>query len=104
MSTNKLIQDLILFYVKENYNKYLEENDLKIIPEKDIESVISQLYIDKKEHIQVFLKNSLQQLMKDEYIGDQTLSNICREIFSDDELCKNRLVMEIKNYQKTKSE
>ena len=57
MSTNKLIQDLILFYVKENYNKYLEENDLKIIPEKDIESVISQLYIDKKEHIQVFLKS-----------------------------------------------
>ena len=104
MSTNKLIQDLILFYVKENYNKYLEENDLKIIPEKDIESIISQLYVDKKEHIQVFLKSSLKQLMKDEYIGDQTLSNICREIFSDDELCKNRLVMEIKNYQKTKSE
>tara|TARA_B100000963_G_C22375585_1_gene557873 strand:- start:436 stop:750 length:315 start_codon:yes stop_codon:yes gene_type:complete len=104
MSTNKLIQDLILFYVKENYNKYLEENELQIIPEKDIESVISQLYLGKKEHIQVFLKSSLQQLMKDEYIGDQTLSNICREIFSDDELCKNRLVMEIKNYQKTKSE
>ena len=104
MSTNKLIQDLILFYVKENYNKYLEENDIKIIPEKDIESVISQLYVGKKEHIQLFLKSSLKQLMKDEYIGDQTLSNICREIFSDDELCKNRLVMEIKNYQKTKSE
>ena len=104
MSTNKLIQDLILFYVKENYNKYLEENELQIIPEKDIESVISQLYLGKKQHIQVFLKSSLQQLMKDEYIGDQTLSNICREIFSDDELCKNRLVMEIKNYQKTKSE
>ena len=85
MSTNKLIQDLILFYVKENYNKYLEENDLHIIPEKDIESVISQLYVGKKEHIQTFLKGSLKQLMKDEYIGDQTLLNICREIFSDDE-------------------
>ena len=104
MSTNKLIQDLILFYVKENYNKYLEEHKLKIIPEKEIENVISQLYVSKKEHIQTFLKSSLQQLMKDEYIGDQTLSNICREIFSDDDLCKNRLIMEIKNYQKTKSE
>ncbi len=104
MSTNKLIQDLILFYVKENYNKYLEENNLNIIPEKDLKNVISQLYVDKKEHIQVFLKQSLTQIMKDEYIGDQTVSNICREIFSDDDLCKNRLVMEIKNYQKTKSE
>ena len=104
MSANKLIQDLILFYVKENYNKYLKENDLKIIPEKEIENVVSQLYVGKKEHIQGFLKSSLQQLMGDEYIGDQTLSNICREIFSDDDLCKNRLVMEIKNYQKTKSE
>ena len=100
MSTNKLIQDLILFYVKENYNKYLEDHKIKEIPEKDIADVISQLYVTKKEHIQTFLKDSLKQLMKDEYFGDQTLSNICREIFSDDELCKNRLIMEIKNYQK----
>ena len=80
--------------------KYLEDHKIKEIPEKDIADVISQLYVGKKEHIQNFLKGSLKQLMKDEYIGDQTLLNICREIFSDDELCKNRLVMEIKNYQK----
>ena len=71
MSTNKLIQDLILFYVKENYNKYLEDHKIKEIPEKDIADIISQLYVTKKEHIQTFLKDSLKQLMKDEYFGDQ---------------------------------
>ena len=37
--------------------------------------------------------------MKDDYIGDLALLNICNEIFEDDELCINRLTLEIKNFQ-----
>ena len=39
--------------------------------------------------------------MKDDYIGDLFVNNICIEIFRDDELCTNRIIQEIKNYQKT---
>ena len=101
MSSNaqKLIQDLIFFYVKENYKKHLEDNKLEIIPDNNISGIIDSIYIDKKKHLQQFLKDSLKEIMKDEYIGDLVVNNICYDIFNDDELCKNRLVMEIKIYQ-----
>jgi hypothetical protein len=101
-TASKLIQDLILFYVKENYNHYLTSNKIEKIPENKIKSVVNGIYVDKKSHLKEFLKGSLKELMKDEYIGDLALLNICNEIFEDDELCINRLTLEIKNYQDDK--
>ena len=57
------------------------------------------IFSNKKEHLKEFLKESLKSLMKDEYIGDLALLNICNEIFDDDQLCINHLVYEINNYQ-----
>jgi len=99
MSSNKLIQELILFYIKENYNKYLKDHNINKIPDNQINMVISNLYTEKKEHLKEFLKGSLKKVMKEDYIGDLALLNICTEIFNDDNLCKNRLIMEIRNYQ-----
>ena len=98
-TATKLIQDLILFYVKENYNHYLKTNDIKKIPDNKIKDVVTSIYSDKKDHLREFLKGSLKELMKDDYIGDLALLNICNEIFEDDELCINRLTLEIKNFQ-----
>tara|TARA_Y100001958_G_scaffold129297_1_gene97836 strand:- start:11448 stop:11762 length:315 start_codon:yes stop_codon:yes gene_type:complete len=98
-TATKLIQDLILFYVKENYNHYLTKNDIKKIPDDKIKGVVTSIYSDKKDHLREFLKGSLKELMKDDYIGDLALLNICNEIFEDDELCINRLTLEIKNFQ-----
>jgi hypothetical protein len=102
MPTNaqKLIQDLIFFYVKENYNKYLSDNNLSSINDDNLENIIDSLYTEKKSHIKGFLKNSLKEIMKDEYVGDLVVDNICYDIFNDDEICKNRLIMEIRIYQK----
>jgi hypothetical protein len=101
-TTGKLIQDLILFYVKENYNHYLIKHQLDKIPTDEIKSVVTEIYSGKKDHLKEFLKSSLKELMKDDYIGDLALLNICTEIFSDDDLCVNRLSMEIRNYQDDK--
>ena len=45
------------------------------------------------------LKDSLKEIMEGEYIGDLMVNSICYDIFNDDELCKNRLMMEIRIYQ-----
>ena len=37
--------------------------------------------------------------MKDDYPGDLVVNNICYEIFQDEELCKNRIYVEIKVHQ-----
>ena len=101
MSLQKHIKDLIFFYVKTNYNQYLEDNKIKLIPEEKIDSVIESLYDDRKEHLKVFIKESLKKLLKDEYPGDLIILNILVDIFSDDTLCKNRLIVEIKLHQQT---
>ena len=102
MSLQKNIRDLIHFYVKTNYESYLSENNIKIIPEKEIEGVITKIYDDRKTHIQEFILESLKTLHKDkmdEYPGDSTIKNILLNIFQDDELCKTRLTSEIKLHQ-----
>ena len=98
-NAGKLIQDLILFYVKENYNHHLKIKNLEKIPDEEIKGVVQSIYGDKKDHLKLFLKESLKDLMEESYIGDLALLNICNEIFDDDELCINRLTLEIKNYQ-----
>ena len=89
---------------KINIENTFKENDLIIhqidkIPNEKMREVVQMIYGDQKEHLKGFLKESLKELMKDEYIGDLPLLNICNEIFEDDELCINRLTLEIKNYQ-----
>ena len=102
MSLQKNIRDLIHFYVKTNYEAYLSEKDIKIIPEEEIDEVIKNLYDNRKTHIQEFILESLKTLYKDksdEYPGDSTVKNILLNIFQDDELCKTRLSSEIKLHQ-----
>lgn len=100
MSTiQKHIQDLIFFYVKTNYSQYLKDKNLKSIPNDDISKIVSELYSDRKEHLKVFIKSGLKKILKDEYPGDLVIINIYTEIFQDDELCKNRIIAEIKLYQ-----
>ena len=102
MSLQKNIRDLINFYVKTNYEAYLKEKNIKIIPEEEIEGVITSLYDDRKSHIQEFILESLKTLYKDkcdEYPGDSTVKNILLNIFQDDDLCKTRLSSEINLHQ-----
>ena len=97
----KTIKDLIFFYIKTNYDNYLKENNLEFIPDDRIDQVISTLYTERKEHLKVFIKESLKKLLKGEYPGDLVVLNILLEIFADDALCKNRLITEIKLHQQT---
>ena len=95
----KHIKDLIFFYIKTNYNNYLQENQIKTIPDDQVDIVIIQLYTERKEHLKNFVKGSLKTALKGEYPGDLVILNILLEIFADDELCKNRLITEIKLHQ-----
>ena len=95
----KIIKDLIIFYVKENYNAYCNKQGIKYIEPSDLDNIIDILYTQKKEHIQVFVKDSLKIMLKDEMPEEYIINNLLSEIFRDDELCKNRLTMEIKIHQ-----
>lgn len=98
-SLEKRIRDLIHFYVKENYNHYLQVNQIRSILESDIPNVVEELYDQKKDHIQDFVKDSLKVMLQNDMPEDYIINNLLSEIFRDDTLCKNRLTMEIKLHQ-----
>ena len=93
------IKDLIIFYVKENYNKYLEENNLTIIGKEKIKQIISDMYYPKKDHLKQFVKNSLKELWKGDYPGDLIIDNIFFDIYQDDKFNINRICVEIELHQ-----
>ena len=97
----KRIQDLIHFYVKHNYERYLEDHQVQVIQDDQVPTVIRSLYDDRKEHLKGFIKTSLQRLMGPDYPGDLVVLNILVNVFEDDELCRNRLIMEINLHQQT---
>jgi len=98
-SIESRIRDLIHFYIKTNYEAYLKDNNLTLIPEDQVEPVIKTLYDGRKEHLKGFIKTSLKQLLGNDYPGDLAILNILVEVFADDTLCRNRLVMEINLHQ-----
>lgn len=98
----RTIKDLITFYVKENYNQYLIDNNLTIIENDKLKSVISDLYTSKKDHLKQFVKDSLKELWKNDYPGDLIIDNIFFDIYRDEDLCKNRIYIEIELFQKNK--
>ena len=98
-SLEKRVRDLIQFYVRENYNHYLHVNQIDTIEDEDIPKVITELYEEKKDHIQVFIKDSLKVMLKDDMPEQYIINNLLSDVFRDDQLCKNRLTMELKVHQ-----
>lgn len=99
------IKELMQFFIKTNYEKYLTDNKLTTIPDDQVKTVVESLYSEKKEHLTKFIKNSLKTLYqkyKEDYPGDGVINTILNEIYDDDKMCKNRLITEINLYQQSK--
>lgn len=106
-NVERSIKDLIIFYIKENYNKYLQDNSIKLIEEDKLKDVIKELYYPKKDDLKEFVKNCMKEMTKnkpDEYPGDLVINNIFFDIYQDDELNINRLFIEIKLFQEQLNE
>jgi len=95
----RTIKDLVIFYVKENYNNYLKEKNIEKIEKEKIKSVISDLYYPKKDHLKQFVKDSMKELWKDDYPGDLIIDNIFFNIYQDDKFNINRICVEIELHQ-----
>lgn len=98
MSLQEKIRNIIFYYVKNQYNNYLKENQLKFIKEEELNGIITNMYVEQKKELQMFIKNCLKEMMKDNYPG-ALVENIIFEIFQDQDMAVNRVTLEIKKYQ-----
>ena len=96
-----MVKDIIFFYIKHYYDKYLTKKGIKILSNSEIEEFISENYVNKQVKIKKYIRESLKKNLGNEYNGI-TVENLLLEIFNDDDLAQERLRLEIKNYQETK--
>lgn len=98
MSLQNDIKNIIYFFVKKEYNLILESKNIKIINHNEIDELIDNIYLKKKDDLKLYIRESLKKKMKDSYNGP-LIENIIFDIFEDDNLAKERLKIEIINYQ-----
>lgn len=99
----KTITNIVLFYIKKHYHKYLETNNINAIPEDDIKNVVNSFYIEKEQELKKFIRNTMRKNFPD-YDKNFTLKTgteeIILEIFDDREFSVSKVTLEISNYQK----
>ena len=96
-----MIREIIFFYIKHYYNKYLNENNFTKLNEQHLDIFINKYYLNKEEakKIRQYIRNSLKNNLGDNYNSIAT-ENILLDIFNDTEMGKQRLKIEIEEYQK----
>ena len=98
MSIQEKVRNIVFYFVKNEYKNYLDKYDLKFIPEDDLDSVVDSFYIQKEKTLKEFIRTNLKKMMKEKYPG-ALVENIIFDIFQDDKLAKNRIILEIKQFQ-----
>ena len=96
-----MVKDIIFFYIKHYYDKYLKQNNIIKMTDAQINTFIYENYNNKQTKIKKYIRDSLKKNLGNEYNG-LAVENLLLEIFNDDDLAQERLRLEIKNYQKTK--
>jgi len=100
-NTTNLIKDIVSYYIKFYYDKELKDKKIDIINENNIESFVNNLYSNNPEKIKKYIRKSLKENLKENY-NKLIVENILVEMFNDIEYGKNRVIIEIKSYQKNK--
>lgn len=98
MSIQEKVRNIVFYFIKNEYKNYLDKNNLKFIPETDLDNVVDSFYIQKEKTLKEFIRTNLKKMMKHEYPG-ALVENIIFDIFQDEKFAKNRIILEIKQFQ-----
>jgi len=97
------IRNITFHFIKVHYNKYLEDNKLSKIDKEQIPEVVNELYEDKESELKKYIRGTMRKNFPD-YDRNFTLKTsteeIILEMFEDPEFSKNRIIVEIENYQR----
>ena len=101
MSLQEKVRNIVFYFIKKEYKAYLDKNSLKYIEKEKINDVVDDFYIKKEKILKEFIRENLKRMMKDQYPG-ALVENIIYDIFEDENFAKNRIILEIEQFQKSK--
>ena len=93
-----MVKDITYFYIKYYYEKELTDTNQKILSETDLQNMINKLYIEKSSELKKYIRDTLKENLKETY-SSFSVENILLEMFSDPEMSKRRVYLEIMDYQ-----
>ena len=93
-----LIRDIVFYYIKNYYNKHLNDNKITKIKDDDVIKFVDNLYQTRNKLLKDYIRKSLKENLKERY-EKLVVENILMEMFEDIEYCKVRMIDEIKLYQ-----
>lgn len=96
-----LIREIIFFYVKHYYDKYLLQNSITTMNDEHINAFIKQYYTDKEKELRDYVRTTLKKNQGTAY-NSIAVENILLEISSDPSMAKERVKLEIQDYQRNR--
>lgn len=93
-----LVKEIVFFYVKYYYNKYNEDNDIQTMNDEHINKFITQYYTEKQQEMKDYIRKSLRKNLGDDY-NSIAVENIILELFADEDMGKERIRLEIVDFQ-----
>ena len=96
------IKNITFHFIKVHYNKYLEDHKIEFIEKEKIKDVVNDLYDDKQLELKKYIRGTMRKNFPD-YDSNFTLKTsteeIILEMFEDPDFSKNRIIVEIEQYQ-----
>lgn len=96
------IKNIVFYYIKAHYNKYLKDNNINLIPKEQLSEVVGELYENNSLDLKRYIRGTMRKNFPD-YDKNFTLKTsteeIILEMFEDPEYSKNRVIIEIENFQ-----
>ena len=93
-----LVKDITYFYIKYYYEQELVKTQQTKLNETDLKQMIELLYNEKSSDLKKYIRDTLKENLKETY-SSFSVENILLEMFSDPELSKHRVFLEIMDYQ-----
>ena len=95
-----LVRDVTYYYIKYYYEKKLKEENSATLPNDRIKSMIDNLYVEKANDLKKYIRTTLKENLADAYSAI-AVENLLIEMFNDPEYSKERVYLEILEYQKS---
>lgn len=92
------IKDITYFYIKYYYDKECNDYKLSKLPDIQIKSLIENLYNTKSIDFKKYIRNTLKENLGNNY-SNIIVENLLMEMFNDPEYSKNRVYLEIIDFQ-----
>jgi hypothetical protein len=102
MATNNLtsmVRDITYFYIKYYYDKELTDTNQRILADDKLKEMIDNLYMTKANDLKKYIRDTLKENLGANY-NSFAVENIILEMFDDPEYSKQRVYLEIIEYQK----